>query len=314
MMTAYTVDVRRFGGEKPFVDEDGRRFNLKHKTSFEPDAVQTDGNGNIVDMPLLADKQCFGRPERFLRGAHESATPPYSGRNKTHEWRLTRCQRCPVMRECSDVVTERIESSSAVGNAFTTWDDATEGMPGKERFKRRAGRLWDAFLRAIEGHGGWTNVNDKRLAEHEVAEAFRRKDKQKRQRAEARKRARDRRRGVAPRITYEFLVAVEAERSRRLQILLDLRGKPYAPRWITRLSPEGCERTADVWAAMKKLERAGERVTGKAVADHLIKVGRDQGASPDSLKTRVYKDFDRIFDLERDHAGVTIWPAFGGHC
>ena len=75
MKTDYARQVRRFGGVQPYVDEDGRRTNISHAVEFLSQDVKTDDAGNIIDMPLLTRKPCFGRPERFVRGALELGRP-----------------------------------------------------------------------------------------------------------------------------------------------------------------------------------------------------------------------------------------------
>lgn len=305
--------MRRFGSNRPYTLEDGKRFNLKHDTMFSPDQVKTDGAGNVLVMPLLVDKPCFGRPERFVRGSHEKATPPLTGRNRTGDWQLTRCQRCPVVDSCVAVAAERIESSSTISTRFEEWDDWTAVLPDDDRFKGQAGRLWGAFLRSIERHGRWTNVNDANVVEAALAAALKRAQKQRMDRKIARAKARMKRRGMSQPVTPAFMTIVEEERKRRAEALLDLRTKPYALRYlpsISRLPPEGCERTADVWAAKTILEKADVRATGKAIASYLTRHGRDRGVGLGTLTTWVYKDLNRIEKLERDQAGVIIWQPF----
>lgn len=309
---SYVADVTRFGGDKPYKNDEGRRFNLKHHTAFEVLAVRTDGVGNIVEMPLLLDKPCFARPERYIRGSHDEAIAPFTGRNNTDGWRLTRCQRCPVEEACSEVVRERIESCPTVSAAFEAWDDGTVGLSGDKPFEGRTGRLWNAFLRAIVKHGGWKSTNDAAVTDAKFAAALKLKAKKSADRKQRRAEASAKRKGISRSATPEFMAEVEAERIRRLGILLDLRGKPFAKAHlpiVSRLSPEGCRRTTDVWVVRAILSRYGRPLTGKIVAQYL----KDHlGYTVDltSLTTWTYKDVERIAKLEGDIAGVTIWSRF----
>lgn len=60
-VASYQESVNRGGSSKPW----GKR--LRHRTRFYPEAVETDGHGNVLEMPLLMDKPCFGRPETYVR-------------------------------------------------------------------------------------------------------------------------------------------------------------------------------------------------------------------------------------------------------
>lgn len=307
-INSYVKDVFRFGGDQPYRDEDGNRFNLKHDTAFDAHEVTTDGNGNIVSMPLLLDKPCFARPERYIRGSHDEATPPFTGRNSTDRWRLSRCQRCPVEEGCAKVVLERIESSIAISTAFADWDDQASDKP----FERRAGKLWRAFLRAIVQHGGWKSTNDEAVADALLSKALDNKAKRKADRQRLAAEARSKRQGQSRTITAEFLDEVEAERRRRADILLGLRTKPLALKHlptISRLSPAGCERTADVWAASAIIERSEPPITGNKIAQYLID-HCGYSIKLESLTTWVYKDLERIRRLEGDIAGTTFWSRF----
>jgi hypothetical protein len=293
--------------------DSGVKFNLKHDASFDESAVSTDGIGNITDMPLLRDKPCFGRPERFVRGSYDSALAPFTGRNRTAEWRHSRCQRCPVMRACSGVVAERIETAPQVNTAFLAFAEATDGLMESAMFDRGIGkRRWIAFQLAIEKHGGWVSVNDERVAADDVRREQQRKNDDAATKRAKRAQVRAARLGKAQVMTPEFRAAAEVERDRRRDVLIRLRQQPVAPRWITRMPPESCERTADVWFARTMLKRAGEKITGKAVAAWLATQGRDQCMNPASLVARFYEDSARIEKLESDEAGAPIWKLFEG--
>lgn len=306
----YVADVRKFGSRRPYVDKDGNKYNMPKGAPLPPGSVRTNGHGHITDMPIVR-RPCFGRPERFVRGSHEEAIPPFTGRNKTERWRLTRCQRCEVTTECSDVVEERIKSSPQVEAAFVRWDDATAGAGSKEAFEGRSGKqLWGEFLTSIEAHGGWSSINDENIAAADAQKEIQRKaDAAADQRARRRK-ASAARRGEPQGITPAFRKAAEAERDRRRDNLLRLRDQKFSPRSITKLQPEGCQRTADVWLASQMLGRLGTKVTGNAIASLMVGWPRYQQANVRSLTTKVCKDLHRIRMLESNAGGAPIWKPF----
>lgn len=308
MFTQYTREVQRFGGPKPYVVED-KRYYLDQKTSVEADQVKTDGRGNVIERPLLRRKDCLGRPERFLRGVYEErrARVDPEGFLVTQE---TRCQRCPTLDACSKVALERIESCPTIEMAVVAWLDETEHLPAVLKHTRgRPGRRWRGVLNAIEAHGGWFDVNEGRVAAHEACRAAER-DRQRRE-SSRRRRQRQRQRysahlGIArPSVTLHH-ATIEAAGDDRLRILRDLRGRRVAPRYITKLDLEGCQRTVDVWKIKHGLAAVGRPATGTAIAEIMALQYGLPGVTP-ALRTRAYRDLERISKLEKSHNGVAIW-------
>ena len=92
MNKTYVAEVHRFGGRYPYVDQNGRRRNLRHTTDFSADEVKTDGFGNVKSMPLLAKKPCFGRPERLFRAVVGSK--PWTDQSGVRQPGDTPCDTC----------------------------------------------------------------------------------------------------------------------------------------------------------------------------------------------------------------------------
>lgn len=332
VMTPYAKEVERFASENPFdkqYSKNGKGINLNQShNAFSIDDIVTDGVGNIVDMPLLDGKPCFGRLERLARVLDDEIDTHIAGLAndrlrekvarannvaiaKSRKVTAPRCIRCPVADACADVCSERLASAPAIAESYNSWVVVSAGAPIKRRFSQftTAGKRWCDFLRAIERHGGWTNANDDRLRLTEIEK--RKADNRKR--AERRKAARGGFR-LAPNQqseTYQlFLKAAIVERNRRLEKLVALRTWRDAPRGIKKLTPDGCERIADVWLAKAALEYVGEKATGKSVAGWLHLECRAHGIAAASLETFIYKDFKRISSLESDAGEGAIWEEF----
>ena len=308
-MPSYSSEVRRFGGPTPYVNCEGQKQNLDHSIKFSSEDLTTDGQGNVLDMPLLKRKPCFGRPERFVRGAWEQV-PEWRNPSGQPNLRLTKCETCPVVFACSDVCMERIESNPKIERAAVAWFDATDGLADRNRFAgSRNTRLWESFLRAIILQGKWSNVNDARVSASQVQKT---QDRDEKRRIDAKKKRRANRL-KAPRIqpsTPEFEDAVNAENDRRLAVLLDLRSQSDVPRWISKLTERGCEQTVAVWRSQTTLVRAGHKATGEAIADWLLRHGQGQYAKSASLRTAVYRCLERVKKLEDTRAGNPIWAKF----
>jgi hypothetical protein len=308
-MANYTAVVRRFGGARPYrrIDDDGK-FNLNQTTSFDAVDVRTDGKGIVHDMPLLERKPCFGRPERYIRGLHEEGRK-FVMRDGTVQQSETACGRCPVRAACGGLSWERIKSDANIEAALSDWITATDQLTGFYQFIRTPLRFWHVYLDAIISHGPWPNVNDARVSAAKIAQKQER-DEKRRKSAKAARMARRPKARKAKAASRQFIAAVDVERDRRLNVLLDLRQQPCVPAWITKLPVQGCERTADVWRILTILARSGNKISGKVIADELARKGQHQNAKPDSLRTVIYKDWNRVKKLENSSADDPIWTAF----
>ena len=266
-------------------------------------------------MPLLLRKPCFGRPERFVRGALERGVPFGDCDERGEQARgKTQCERCPVFPACSDVSWERIDSAPDAKAALETWDqsclDENLAAGDPRRFYQKLGKLWNAFLDAIVAHGGWSNQNDDSVKLFAAQEAERKRKTRNEQAKSRRKRDAARRRGIPQQMTGEYFSSLQGERDRRAEQLKNLRSDPNADPRLTKLPDQSCERIADVWEARHRLARAGERVTGKAIAQDMMRCQKDYGLGLPSLTSRVYEDLRRIDWLEEDHGQGALWPAW----
>lgn len=275
-MNDYALGVRRYGGPNPYRYAEGGRCHLDQTEAISIADVETDGLGNIVEMPLLRRKPCFGRVERLGRALEgeieafhrsqqafltKSASQIGKAVNKSR-WTPPKCVRCPKTtgNACAEICDERLESAPEVRRRYHKWFEFVENLPVQKRFIGAANVLWQCFLRAIEEHGGWTNVNDERIKiaaiEHKKAKG--RKDAERKKANKKLKRQHP----CSIEKNQDFICKAHEERDRRAEKLLELRAWKKGPTWIKSLKEENCERVADVWLARTLIGRAGEKVTG----------------------------------------------------
>ena len=303
MTTSYADDVRKWSGHEPWKG----RPNLKHTTSFTVADVVTDGSGNIIDMPVLLHKPCFGRPEVFLR--HGATEQKFTAANGEEVVSLTRCDRCAlvgVRAACESVVMERVAADPIISAAFDDWSEQTELHPTERSYTGPIGRYWTTFREAVAARGPFDSVNDAAVAAHEAG-----LEEGRRQAARIKKRNQRATRqynGQAP--TDDFILAALAERKRRYNVLADLTGDPSAPRFAAKLPLHGCEITADVWLGDLLLRQVGRLAGAADIARWLVKNRRTHGVAMGRLRVRVYDDLRRVSQLEATEHGPAIWAAF----
>lgn len=313
MQTDYARDVFRLAGFTPNLTPGKGKLNLNQQTTFTRDDVRLDDRGNIVDMPLLRRKPCFGRPERYFRGISEKAfKETWIGEELFIDEVPTGCQRCSVLKVCGEVCDSRVASDPVIAAKLEGCDGIAANLAHPFRNSVLL-RQWIHFAHAIKEHGGWTNVNDARVAMDDYKREEERRKKRRKAAREKRQRdkiARGRRSKFIP-VTAEFCRSLDAEMARRLQILINLRSYSMSPKWISKLKEVDCEFHVNVWAARELLKRQGENYTGTAIACDMEKRCTITGQlSSASLRNKVYRALERINKLEDDRSGNPIWDRF----
>lgn len=307
MSNDYTKDVLRFGSIKPFVDEDGRKFNLSHNDNIDPNSLVTDRLGNVLFISLIRRKPCFGRPERFVRG--HSLGAAWLDDQKNEHFNQSRCDGClgrsrGTYDACSSLINERVDTAPPIKAALDVWFEASDGLTGERCFTQMNAKPWQKFLRSIIDHGGWTNVNDDAVKLHAIQAEKNEKTKRNHAQRAVRAKKRAARQGAAIPNTTEYLDELRLERDRRAVHLKKLGQSSAAPRWLAKLTDEGCERMADVWQARETITRLQGKCTGTAIASYLA---LSRSCNVASLTTRVYEDLKRIAKLESNSAASPVW-------
>lgn len=308
MTSEYEKDVFAWGSDDPWL---GRK-PLKHRTEFSSDEVVTDGRGNVISMPILEDKPCFGRPEVFVR---------QYGRKKmikrgTREVEVhgSRCGSCKIGPACEKISTERINSDPQIREAFRRWSDHCRAAHGGKRVYSGPiqGRMWERFKRTIADHGPWSSSNEGKL--RELAETKKREERDRWRVNKIRERAQDRaeRKAEHEPPAREFIENAAEERNRRAAILEQQAGKPCTHRSISRIMPKDAAATAaltaDVWLANLILRSMGYKPGPGRIASQLGKWNRTGGNSYAVLKARIAADLRRIEDLEA--GSKPLWSPF----
>lgn len=313
----YIDEVRKFGGPKPYEGDEGRT-NLSHEVKFFPADVKTDGKGNIIDMPLLTRKPCFGRPERHFRAMPDNQRAAALENPSLRDMMLfipggTPCERCPVYDACETVVFERIDSVPELGTRLNEWAQASDPLQGEKRFVISPAReTWAAFLEAIISGGGWSSVNDARVAAA-VHEAKEKRDENRRTAARRKRQANGRRHPSSPPSTIDDRLthAIDQESDRRRALLLDMISCKSAPKPIRNLNVEKCQRLIDVWKAQASLAVAGHQASRtRDIVAWLKQHAPIEGVQEQSLPTIVSRAIERISALKKEVKGIYIWAPF----
>ncbi|MBY6127683.1 hypothetical protein KUW15_03030 [Qipengyuania aquimaris] len=283
---------------------------MKHQTVFDWSEVKTDGVGNVVEMPLLQDKWCFGRPEVYIRQIQRTKKQRFYWGEK--DVAASRCGRCKIAVACGKLSGERVRSSSAITSALAEWRSYCKSNGADRQFTGVAGRYWQRFLQAIADHGPWTSTNDEKLREFERERLASRRQEDARRKSKERERERKLRQTLQQPPTKEFIAAVLAERELRFQSLRGAAGHAGFPPSISKIPAEhvdaSAEFTADVWMVDTLLREHGKTVNSSAIARTLIKMGRHQDKGYPALRQRVEKDLRRARDCEQ--CSPPLWIRF----
>ena len=275
------------------------RRKRNRQVAHFPSQVQTDGKGNIRHRPLVHGVQlaCFAKPIEYYRGEFDRPSRYYDSNGKLHE-EPHGCGGCRMHPACGTVVLERVESSPELIEAHADWETATQPLTGQARYTHPS---WAAFVEAIERHT-WTDSHDADLATHKAKGKAKAKKKKKKA-AKAKKR----RRPVSPEVRDKISIATDE----RAALLLAASTAPGAPRYVSKLTPDYCQRRAAVWGARELLKAAGVKVTGKAIAEQLATDSRFSATPIKSLTSRAYEALRRCDMLESSQDGLSpVWPPF----
>lgn len=312
----YRKEVDNFGGAKPDF-----AFNNQNVIQINWSDVKTDGKGNVLDMPLLTSKLCFGRIEfRFRHERPDRETTNYNGKEVKS---TNRCIRCPASTKhsCKMLIAERVASDPVILETLQNWKSEVDKVmadpfpqhPQKIRSRQFVGDpfgyLWQSVRYAIVNRGRFENSNDKAVKEQ--IEEVKRRDREK-QMLKMRARREEERRELQAKQEpppTRFVKAAWDECFKRKSQLLAARKVERIPRQISTLTDQGCELTAYAWYYGELVGFQDLQVQPGKLARWLVESDLAPGQSIANLKTRLKRDSERAQEIEKGIYGH-IWQPF----
>lgn len=273
-----------------------------------------DNVGNIIDMPPLRGKPCFGRPETFFRHGYATKKVPnvYGSMvdSSNHQ-----CGRCPVRIACGFVCTVRVFQNSEMKDALSAWvKDCDSRQNGTRIYTGASGRFWTEFLKAIVRRGPFSNSNDRWLKGQD--ELLRTQQREKAVVAKRRQRERDRRNRTREMLlpTLQAIQNLLDHRDELAKLLQAAIGEKGLHRSISRITLSSARQsaslTANVWLSRELIMMAGIEARPGTIAGFMVDCGLAQEKTYAILKGSMSRYLARIFELEGKGKGRIIWPRF----
>lgn len=272
----------------------GQRTKIRRnrKARYLLDAVVTDGQGNILDRPLLERLPCFADPIEWLMGRGD-----VERRFGDKEPEPNGCAGCGVAASCARVADERLQSVREVRDAYQVWERDSYLLDYLERFKIPSwGRLVDTV-----NNSQWADPNEERLTEARAATARAHAEKKRQRNKVAKKRSK------APRsVSAKIRKAIGEYQAAREEELLRMKGTSKPPLWVRNRSKERLILIPAVWAKRELLERANLPSSGRAVFEQLQLDGTIPPDASPSMKKRV----EEMLSLTAELIDSGEWPFF----
>ena len=296
--------VRHWGQEKPW-ELEGTRLKLPGIKGFFAAQVGLDDRGNIMRMPTLIGRPCFGQPTAYLR--HGGLQFAYSQKG----WQPTRCTKCAVRNACEFVAERRLQSTPKLAELYQEW----RSLGGRELTWPKKGASGTAAVRYREllvelQKLTFTSVND--LKAHDHYEAVIQKKL-----ATDRERKRRAREAINKARTGEITPAVgqvlDGHRAWRAVEHIKACRHAEAPKCLRKLPIDTSRFDANVWTAYNRVKLRGETPNPYSCSVELHCMGLEQNRSINALRDRVKRSIERLHVLERlrlDGATEPVWPRF----
>lgn len=297
LFSSFEEEVHHWGSENPW-GSNTRLPPIRHMMLATE--VSTDKRGNVLSMPPLIGRPCFGRIETFLRHA-KPAEQTKIVRNNREVASRTKCMGCAVRGPCKALVAERIHSSLEIKTALVAWYSRTMIQHGKRIYTGPVGRLWTIVLKSIVNQGQFNSSNDA-IVRVFVADTHDRL-KEKWRQDKRRQRNSDLGDGLPDKFTLE---CVNEERDDRYRSLLTFCQGASAPRDMRRWNAATCSLVSNTWLAVTTLKAERRRGGSTAVARWLIANERSDGRGERALITRVGQDMKKIKRVEH----LSVWGPF----
>lgn len=302
----YDKKVIKYAGDKPHPT----LARMLPCPSFSHADVQTDGKGNVIEMPTLIGRPCFAIPVAHLR---ERFRPDQLDRKSGIYRPTSKCLRCNVKDACVKVVTERLKVVSIVFPAL---------VPALNEWQDAGGFTNGGFPKAIEklGEHGWRNIymwmqrvqftssNDGAVSSYWL-------DKSDRfSKSDARARAKDvRDRWEKDGADFSLVAGLHEGRRGRKAILEMAISSGATPKYLCRFKIEGVDRLTYAWWGREYARLTGKKINPNSIAKILLSYRLNLGICQSSLRSSIKFDLVRIAKLESaaQYNGRTpIWPKF----
>jgi len=306
---SYYDEVMMWGNLSPW-----KRLSIRisHQTTFQPDEVIRDGKGNILKMPLLRGKPCFGCPSAVFRhGKVRQKVTLRDGRSIVS--RKHQCGSCPegVRMACIETALERVKSDPHILSSFEDWRSHCNSHYGGElTYTGAASCLWVNFKKAVAARGPFTSTNDAALEEIEARNLEDKRRKWVSQKRQQRKVAREIAQNTRSRPSQQYLYNLQDERDNRHDDLLAVLGMPDQPPSRSKVPADKREATAQItanaWAIREFLRMTGEEPKPGKIARLMTENGLSAGTPLGTLKARIINDLKRADECEKDG----LWQPF----
>lgn len=315
--TNYRTEVHNFGGKKPTFT-----INNLNEDNIDWSYITTDGQGNVLSMPLLRSKLCFGRIEYLFRHGHKDQ--PLVNQGPRMAAKPTKCSRCPSMTKtsCQKLVAERVHADENIKAAMRDWRNAGQEADNDPNMQNRAklrynrfdgpifANLWGNCLEAIAERGPFSNSNDAATRDEIIDKAERKRIRDAKRQQSKRRIERLERQAARVEPPIQFTRAAERERDRRITQLMAARKLPKIHPRVSKLTDEGCELTGYAWYYETMQTAMGEKTKAGTMAKWLVEdEGLDHGKPYDTMKDRLRHDLARARAIEAGKLG-DIWQEF----
>lgn len=302
----YEKKSRRWGKRNPVA----KGAQISNSVSFERSDVKTDGKGNVISMPPLVGKPCFGIPTAHLRQGRGSDVYVNKLRRTVNG---SRCSRCNISDPCNSLVRERIECVLKASAQFRVnlkeWIDAGGGRQGgfDGAYDALGDRAWRVLCYPLH-EANFHNAND-----DEVKQYWREREANAMQQRKGKYQWALRMAWKGKEKLRELFAGLDQGEQERESILRGQLASYKAPAHVKAIPAGSVDRICSVWWAEQFCKATGEALNASRLAQVMIDWDRGEGKKHNVLRQMVATDLKRIRKLESSakyNNGVPIWPKF----
>lgn len=302
----YEDKIKRWGGENPVPSN----CRIKNTTIFSADDVELDAEGNIIKMPQLDRKPCFGIATAFLRHGRAKHVFVPTMRKLVAS---SRCDVCKVRSACIKVVTTRMRyishNHAGFKEALLNWSihKGFEEEGFHLAYKDLSEKGWRDLYAPMQRFN-FTSVNDNYIREY--WENYEEKQSAKDKIAE-RKRTKERWQENAS--DRDLIQGLDAGMEERRKLLLEAVLSADSPSYIKNIPIESVPRICNAWWGHELAKLTGRKINNSSIATIIRNARRHDGKSANVLRDSVKRDLVRVRRLESNakyNSNVPVWPKF----